>query len=77
MFLASKFGYRTTSEGMIIDTSPQYAYEAIDKSLTRLGVSCIDLYYVHRLDQATPIEKTMRALVELKREGKLRHIGLS
>jgi aryl-alcohol dehydrogenase-like predicted oxidoreductase len=37
----------------------------------------VDLYYIHRLDGKTPVEKTMQALVELKNEGKIRHIGLS
>lgn len=37
----------------------------------------IDLYYVHRLDQVTPIEKTMEAPLQLKAEGKIRFMGLS
>jgi aryl-alcohol dehydrogenase-like predicted oxidoreductase len=40
-------------------------------------VSYIDIYYIHRLDKVTPIEKTMHALVDLKKQGKIRHIGLS
>jgi aryl-alcohol dehydrogenase-like predicted oxidoreductase len=42
-----------------------------------LGVELIDLYYVHRVDGKTPIEKTMRAMLELQQEGKIRYIGLS
>lgn len=37
----------------------------------------IDLYYVHRVNYDTPIEETIRGLVELKKEGKIRYIGLS
>jgi aryl-alcohol dehydrogenase-like predicted oxidoreductase len=37
----------------------------------------VDLYYVHRLDQVTPIEKTMEAMVELKEAGKIKYLGLS
>lgn len=37
----------------------------------------MDLYYVHRLDKITPIEKTIEAMVELKKEGKIKHLGLS
>lgn len=73
IFLATKFGFR----GAGIDISPEYAREAITNSLRRLGVEYIDLYYVHRLDQVTPIEKTMDALRQLKEEGKIRFIGLS
>jgi aryl-alcohol dehydrogenase-like predicted oxidoreductase len=40
---------------------------ACEKSLKRLGVDVIDLYYVHRVDRKTPIEKTVEALVELKK----------
>jgi aryl-alcohol dehydrogenase-like predicted oxidoreductase len=37
----------------------------------------IDIYYIHRLDDVTPIEKTMEALVDLKNQGKIKHIGIS
>ncbi|OBT81265.1 hypothetical protein VE02_10283 [Pseudogymnoascus sp. 03VT05] len=43
----------------------------------KLGVDYIDLYYAHRIDGVTPIEKTMEALVKLKEAGKIKHIGLS
>jgi aryl-alcohol dehydrogenase-like predicted oxidoreductase len=73
IFVATKFGYKGNS----IDSSPEYAREAIEKSLKRLGLTYVDLYYVHRLDQVTPIEKTIEALVELKKAGKINYIGLS
>ncbi|KAH8651431.1 NADP-dependent oxidoreductase domain-containing protein [Xylariales sp. PMI_506] len=77
IFLSSKFGIRMGSSGIIVNSSPEYCREAIEKSLARLQVSYIDLYFVHHLDKVTPIEKTMEALAELKRAGKIRHIGLS
>ncbi|SPQ27271.1 10c18e08-dcc0-4c06-a1b0-e8d73c247778 [Thermothielavioides terrestris] len=78
IFLATKFGYRRTAAGEhSIDTSAGYCAEALERSLARLGVAYVDLYYPHRLDKATPIEKTMAALAALKRAGKIRHIGLS
>jgi len=55
----------------------EYVREACLASLQRLGIEYIDLYYVHRIDQTTPIEDTMEELVALKNEGKIRHIGLS
>jgi aryl-alcohol dehydrogenase-like predicted oxidoreductase len=45
--------------------------------LRRLGVSCIDLYYQHRVDPAVPIEETVGAMARLVEEGKVRYIGLS
>ncbi|KAM0424545.1 hypothetical protein ACHAPT_010261 [Fusarium lateritium] len=74
IFLATKFG---AINATTTDSSPEYARRALDKSLERLGVECIDLYYVNRIDGKTPIEKTIKVLVELKKEGKINHIGLS
>src|SRR3546814_19500836 len=48
-----------------------------EESLARLGVDTIDLYYVHRIDPAVPIEETVGALGELVQAGKIRAIGLS
>jgi aryl-alcohol dehydrogenase-like predicted oxidoreductase len=67
IFLASKFGLGFTPEGTLITRSdPAYAKEACEKSLKTLGVACIDLYYCHRVDKTTPIEETIKAMVELK-----------
>jgi aryl-alcohol dehydrogenase-like predicted oxidoreductase len=51
--------------------------EACAKSLKLLGVETIDLYYAHRLDMKTPIEKTVQAMVELKNQGMIKYLGLS
>lgn len=51
--------------------------EQIDLSLGRLGTDSVDLYYLHRLDPAVPIEESVGALSELVSEGKVRHLGLS
>ncbi|HOW17734.1 MAG TPA: aldo/keto reductase [Phycisphaerae bacterium] len=47
-----------------------------EQSLTRLGVETIDLYQVHWPSASAPAEETMGALVRLKEEGKIRHIGM-
>lgn len=49
-----------------IRTDPAYVKQACQRSLDRLGVDTIDLYYVHRVDFQTPIEHTVQAMVELK-----------
>lgn len=79
IFLATKFAGRFTEETkeMFVDSSAEYVPKACEKSLARLGVSTIDLYYCHRLDRKTPIEKTVEAMVQLRDQGKIRYIGLS
>ncbi|KAJ4357830.1 uncharacterized protein N0V89_002406 [Didymosphaeria variabile] len=78
IFLATKFANRKMDDGSFkIDSTPEYAKQACYKSLERLGLPNVDLYYVHRLDRVTPIEKTVRAMVELKNEGKFKHLGIS
>ena len=52
-----------------IDGRPEYAKQAIDESLARLGVDSVDLYYLHRVDPEVPIEETVGALAELVRAG--------
>ncbi len=48
-----------------------------DLSLKRLGIEYIDLYFTHSPDPNTPFSETMEALRELKRQGKIKHIGVS
>lgn len=74
--LATKFGIRWGEERSV-DGRPEYVRAACEKSLERLGVETIDLYYMHRMDAQTPIEETVGALAELVQAGKIRHIGLS
>ena len=45
---------------------PEYVKQAGDKSLRKLGVKKINLYYCHRVDIKTPIEKAVEAMAELK-----------
>lgn len=75
--LATKFGIRREGDRRWHDSSPEYAKQAVEASLRRLGVDTIDLYYAHRLDDTTPVEDTVGALSELVAAGKVRHIGLS
>jgi aryl-alcohol dehydrogenase-like predicted oxidoreductase len=51
--------------------------EQVDASLRRLGTDYIDVYYVHRFDDETPVEETMAALHDLVRAGKVRYLGAS
>lgn len=78
LFVATKFGIRRVDGAYerVIDNSPDYIRHACEASLARLGIETIDLYYVHRVDTATPIEETVSALSRLVDDGKIRHIGL-
>jgi aryl-alcohol dehydrogenase-like predicted oxidoreductase len=58
-------------------TSRKWIMQAIDESLARLGTDYVDLYYLHRDVESTPLEETVRAMDDLVRAGKVRHWGLS
>lgn len=73
--LATKFGNLIASGD--VDGRPEYVIEACDKSLKRLGVDSIDLYYQHRIDTKVPIEDTVGAMARLVSQGKVRALGLS
>jgi aryl-alcohol dehydrogenase-like predicted oxidoreductase len=76
--LATKFSLSRGEDGsMKISGHPDYVRECIDKSLERLGVDHIDLYYQHRVDSTIPIEDTVGAMAEQVTAGKVRHLGLS
>lgn len=77
VFVATKFGARNDGDSFRIDGRPPYVREACERSLDRLGVDCIDLFYLHRLDRNVPVEETVGAMADLVREGKVRHLGLS
>ena len=86
VFIATKFGFRQRegqssnfagTPATYVDCSPEYVKVAVDKSLQRLGIDVIDLYYAHRVDPNVPIEDTVGAMHELVQQGKIRYIGLS
>ena len=79
IFIATKFGFRARQQGsgLEFDGSPAYLKSAVEKSLKRLQVDTIDLYYAHRVDKVIPIEETVGAMAGLVKEGKIKYIGLS
>ncbi|KIJ48295.1 hypothetical protein M422DRAFT_28388 [Sphaerobolus stellatus SS14] len=81
IFLATKFGARDpdTSNNLnpAINSKPSYIRSAVERSLKKLQIDTIDLYYQHRVDPEVPIEVVMQTLGELVNEGKIRYIGLS
>jgi len=78
IYIATKFGNHFTNQtDWAIRGSKEYVRSAIEKSLDRLGVDYIDLYYQHRVDRQTPIEETWSELKKLKEEGKVKALGIS
>jgi aryl-alcohol dehydrogenase-like predicted oxidoreductase len=63
--------------GMSMNGTEAHIRAAVEGSLRDLGVERIDLYQLHRVDPATPIEETMGVFRALRDEGKIRHVGLS
>src|SRR5689334_8285339 len=86
IFIATKFGFRQR-EGQTgnfagtgatyFDGSPVYLKTAVEKSLQRLKIDTMGLYYAHRIDPNVPVEEMVGAMAELVKEGKVRFLGLS
>lgn len=75
--IATKGGVvRTSDSAWHIAGRPEQLRAMCEASLRRLRVETIDLYQLHRLDPEVPMAEQLGALDELRREGKIRHIGL-
>nr|WP_203225907.1 aldo/keto reductase [Leptospirillum ferriphilum] len=80
LFIATKCGIqRDPANGRFVGVNgkPDYIKKCCEESLRRLRIETIDLYYLHRIDPATPVEESASAMAELVREGKIRAYGLS
>ena len=75
--LATKFGGPMNDEGTLQGAARGYILSEVEASLKRLKTDWIDLYQIHFQDPKTPMEETLRALDDLVRQGKVRHIGCS
>ena len=75
--VATKVFFNLTDEVNGGGLSRKHIMDAIDASLTRLGMDYVDLYQIHRWDYETPIEETMEALHDVVKAGKARYIGAS
>jgi len=78
VIVCSKFGNIDNADGSkAYNGRPEYVREACETSLKQLGTDHIDLYYLHRIDPAVPIEETVGAMSRLVETGKVRFLGLS
>ncbi|MBA2933870.1 L-glyceraldehyde 3-phosphate reductase [Sphingomonas sp. CGMCC 1.13654] len=60
-----------------IGGSRKYLIASLDRSLQRMGLDYVDIFYSHRVDPKTPLEETMGALAHLHRQGKALYVGIS
>ena len=78
LVIATKGGLERTGPGRWpANGRPEHLIEACEGSLRRLKLDQIPLYQFHRPDPAVPLEDSIGALVSLKEQGKIRHIGVS
>ena len=78
LVVASKGGLTRPGPGhWQVDCRPEHLRRVCTESLKRLRLDRIELYQLHAVDHRVPIEDSIGALVELQREGKIRHIGVS
>jgi aryl-alcohol dehydrogenase-like predicted oxidoreductase len=77
VLLSSKFGnIDLPGGGKATNGRPEYVQKSCEASLERMGVDVIDVYYLHRVDPAVPIEETIGAMARLVDQGKVRWIGV-
>jgi aryl-alcohol dehydrogenase-like predicted oxidoreductase len=78
LVIATKAGFqRPGPDRWVEDGRPEHLREAVAGSLKRLRLERIDLLQLHRIDPKVPMEDQIETLVDLQREGKIKHIGLS
>ena len=77
LVIATKVRVRMGPQPNRVGLTRVHIMNEIHASLKRLRLDHVDLYQIHGVDQITPLEETLRALEDLVRAGKVRHIGLS
>lgn len=75
--IATKGGFKIDGLNNELDSRPESLRKQLEDSLKRLKTDCIDLYYIHRVDPNVPIEDVAMAMKQLKKEGLIKHWGLS
>jgi aryl-alcohol dehydrogenase-like predicted oxidoreductase len=77
VIITSKAGFPTSRDVNAQGLSRRHLVRAVEASLRRLGTDWIDFYFVHTFDERTPIEQTLRALDDLRRQGKILYPAVS
>jgi aryl-alcohol dehydrogenase-like predicted oxidoreductase len=76
-FIATKGGHYRDGDTFPIDGRPETLRRHCSASLSALGIEQVDLYFLHWPDPDVPIEESVGALADLRREGKIAQIGVS
>jgi aryl-alcohol dehydrogenase-like predicted oxidoreductase len=77
VFIATKVRLRMGEGPNQVGLSKLHIQDSVDDSLQRLGLSHVDMLYIHGVDPVTPLEETMRGLEDVVRSGKVRYLGVS
>lgn len=77
LIVSSKAGYEMWPGPYGDFGSRKYLLSSLDRSLDRLGLEYVDIFYSHRPDPETPVEETMGALASAVRQGKALYVGIS
>ena len=75
--IATKCGVQHGDKALFLDSRPETIRKAVEGSLKRLGIDCIDLYYQHRIDPNVSAEEVADTMADLIKEGKILHWGIS
>jgi len=79
--IATKFGWKPAPgdevRWTLLDSRPEHIHQVVERSLKRLRIEAIDLYYQHRVDPEVPIEDVAGAVKDLIEQGKVKHFGMS
>jgi aryl-alcohol dehydrogenase-like predicted oxidoreductase len=77
LVVTSKFGGPMGSDINAAGASRRHLVSSLEASLKRLNIDYIDIYFLHHLDEHTPLEETLRALDDVVAQGKVRYTGVS
>lgn len=77
LVVATKGGLSRSGPQWGQDARPENLRHSLEQSLKALGVDCIDLYQLHAPDPKVPLAHSVQALAQMRKEGKIRHVGLS
>jgi aryl-alcohol dehydrogenase-like predicted oxidoreductase len=75
--VATKVGMKVGPDPEDEGTSPAAIRKQLDKSLKKMAMDCVDIYYLHKPDPSSPLEDILGALNDAIRQGKIKHYGLS
>lgn len=77
VIISSKVYFPTGPDVNARGLSRRHIMQSVEQSLTRLNTDYIDIYFMHRFDEHTPLEESLSAMTDLLRQGKILYVGIS